>query len=123
MDPGTGGSLAGTPARRRCHQEDHAMHTAASRAFTAVGTRWVSVLTQSADVAPIQQIREERVNIRTLTQQPWRSQINNASDSVTGIMGSAPKLLALSDLHVAFPENRNVVENIRPDSDDDWLLV
>jgi 3',5'-cyclic AMP phosphodiesterase CpdA len=32
-------------------------------------------------------------------------------------------LLAVSDLHVAFPENRKIVENLRPDSAADWLLV
>jgi 3',5'-cyclic AMP phosphodiesterase CpdA len=34
-----------------------------------------------------------------------------------------PKLLAVSDLHVAFPENREVVEALRPESAADWLLV
>jgi 3',5'-cyclic AMP phosphodiesterase CpdA len=34
-----------------------------------------------------------------------------------------PRLLALSDLHVAFPENRKIVEDIRPESAGDWLLV
>jgi 3',5'-cyclic AMP phosphodiesterase CpdA len=33
------------------------------------------------------------------------------------------KLLALSDLHVAFPENREFLEGVRPDSADDWLLL
>lgn len=32
-------------------------------------------------------------------------------------------LLATSDLHVAHPENRSVVEALRPDSDQDWLIV
>ena len=36
---------------------------------------------------------------------------------------TAPKLLAISDLHVAFPENRRIVENLRPESAADWLLV
>lgn len=35
----------------------------------------------------------------------------------------APRLLAISDLHVAFPENREVVEGLWPDSAADWLLV
>jgi 3',5'-cyclic AMP phosphodiesterase CpdA len=35
----------------------------------------------------------------------------------------ASKLLALSDLHVAFPENRKIVEEIRPVTAEDWLLV
>ncbi len=35
----------------------------------------------------------------------------------------APKLLAVSDLHVAYPENREIVEKLRPESAGDWLLV
>jgi len=33
------------------------------------------------------------------------------------------KLLATSDLHVAYPENKQIVEELRPESDADWLLV
>ena len=33
------------------------------------------------------------------------------------------RLLAVSDLHVAFSENRAVVQNVFPYSDDDWLLI
>lgn len=36
---------------------------------------------------------------------------------------SAGRLLATSDLHVSFPENRSIVEGICPESDGDWLLV
>jgi predicted phosphodiesterase len=32
-------------------------------------------------------------------------------------------LLAISDLHVAYAENRAHVETLRPSHDDDWLLV
>lgn len=32
-------------------------------------------------------------------------------------------LFAISDLHVAFEENRRVVEDLRPRSDADWLIV
>ena len=32
-------------------------------------------------------------------------------------------LLAVSDLHVSYAENREVVEGLRPTSPDDWLLV
>jgi 3',5'-cyclic AMP phosphodiesterase CpdA len=32
-------------------------------------------------------------------------------------------LLAISDLHVAYEQNRAVVERLRPRSDEDWLLV
>jgi 3',5'-cyclic AMP phosphodiesterase CpdA len=34
-----------------------------------------------------------------------------------------PKLLAFSDLHVAFPENRKIVEDLWPESAADWLLL
>jgi len=34
-----------------------------------------------------------------------------------------PRLLALSDLHVAFPENRQIIADLRPDSAADWLLL
>ncbi len=34
-----------------------------------------------------------------------------------------PKLLAISDLHVGYPENREITENLRPQSPADWLLV
>jgi 3',5'-cyclic AMP phosphodiesterase CpdA len=34
-----------------------------------------------------------------------------------------PRLLALSDLHVAFPENRKIIEDLRPESGEDWLLL
>jgi 3',5'-cyclic AMP phosphodiesterase CpdA len=36
---------------------------------------------------------------------------------------TAPKLLAISDLHVGYPENREILEKLRPESDRDWLLV
>src|SRR2546430_3686227 len=35
----------------------------------------------------------------------------------------AGSLLAISDLHVAYPENREFVARLRPGSDGDWLLV
>ncbi len=34
-----------------------------------------------------------------------------------------PWLLALSDLHVAHPENRKIVSGLRPESERDWLLL
>jgi 3',5'-cyclic AMP phosphodiesterase CpdA len=34
-----------------------------------------------------------------------------------------PRLLAFSDLHTAFPENRKIIENLWPESAADWLLV
>jgi 3',5'-cyclic AMP phosphodiesterase CpdA len=33
------------------------------------------------------------------------------------------RLLALSDLHVGYQENRQIVSALAPESDDDWLLV
>lgn len=34
-----------------------------------------------------------------------------------------PTLFAISDLHVAYAENREIVEDIRPAHDGDWLIV
>lgn len=34
-----------------------------------------------------------------------------------------PRLLALSDLHVGYPENRAIIEALRPGSAGDWLIV
>ena len=34
-----------------------------------------------------------------------------------------PRLLAVSDLHVRYPENRAIVEGLRPGTDRDWLIV
>lgn len=38
-------------------------------------------------------------------------------------MSTAPRLLAISDLHIGHPENREIVERLRPASDRDWLLL
>lgn len=35
----------------------------------------------------------------------------------------APRLLALSDLHVGYPENRELVAGLKPGSGRDWLLL
>ncbi|MCM4085077.1 metallophosphoesterase family protein [Paractinoplanes hotanensis] len=35
----------------------------------------------------------------------------------------APALVAISDLHVAYAENREIVERLRPAHDGDWLIV
>ncbi|WP_197523507.1 metallophosphoesterase family protein [Actinokineospora pegani] len=32
-------------------------------------------------------------------------------------------LLAISDLHISYAENREIVSDLRPESDDDWLVV
>lgn len=34
-----------------------------------------------------------------------------------------PTLYAISDLHVAYQENRDIVEGLRPQNDGDWLIV
>jgi len=36
---------------------------------------------------------------------------------------TTPRLLALSDLHVAFPENRKLITDLRPGAEGDWLLL
>jgi 3',5'-cyclic AMP phosphodiesterase CpdA len=36
---------------------------------------------------------------------------------------TTPRLLALSDLHVAFPENRRLIAELRPRAEGDWLLL
>ncbi|MFI2346535.1 metallophosphoesterase family protein [Streptomyces sp. NPDC019443] len=39
-------------------------------------------------------------------------------------MGRTPgSLLGISDLHISYPENRKIVADLRPESEDDWLLV
>ncbi|MDQ0584549.1 3',5'-cyclic AMP phosphodiesterase CpdA [Streptomyces rishiriensis] len=42
---------------------------------------------------------------------------------VTSTAGGAGRLLAISDLHIGYPENRALVEAMAPESDEDWLLV
>ena len=42
---------------------------------------------------------------------------------VPDIDATAPKLLAVSDLHVGFAENREIVAGLRPHSPADWLVV
>ncbi|MDT7618480.1 MAG: hypothetical protein QOF00_5927 [Pseudonocardiales bacterium] len=36
---------------------------------------------------------------------------------------TSPRLLAVSDLHVRYPENRAIVDALSPTSDGDWLIV
>lgn len=42
---------------------------------------------------------------------------------MTSTAGAAAQLLAISDLHIGYPENRALVEALRPGTDEDWLLV
>jgi 3',5'-cyclic AMP phosphodiesterase CpdA len=42
---------------------------------------------------------------------------------VRTIPPSGGRLLAISDLHVRYPENREIVEDLRPSRDEDWLLI
>ncbi|MEU6373088.1 metallophosphoesterase [Streptomyces sp. NPDC046909] len=42
---------------------------------------------------------------------------------MTSRAGAAGQLLAISDLHIGYPENRALVEKMHPETDDDWLLV
>ncbi len=42
---------------------------------------------------------------------------------VDSTAGGAGQLLAISDLHIGYAENRALVENMRPVTDDDWLIV
>ncbi len=36
---------------------------------------------------------------------------------------TSPRLLAVSDLHIRYPDNRAIVEELRPTADGDWLIV
>ncbi|MEU3336790.1 metallophosphoesterase family protein [Streptomyces sp. NPDC002144] len=42
---------------------------------------------------------------------------------MTSRAGGAGRLLAISDLHIGYAENRALVEAMRPETDEDWLLV
>lgn len=42
---------------------------------------------------------------------------------MTAPSAAGGKLLAISDLHVTHPENRGIVERLRPESEADWLIV
>lgn len=45
-------------------------------------------------------------------------------DAVTGRAARSGRLLAVSDLHVAFADNRRLVaEELLPEHDDDWLII
>ncbi|MEU6762982.1 metallophosphoesterase [Streptomyces sp. NPDC046853] len=42
---------------------------------------------------------------------------------MTQVPSKKPKLYAISDLHVAYADNRKFLESLRPQSDEDWLIV
>ncbi|MFJ4682210.1 metallophosphoesterase family protein [Streptomyces sp. NPDC091377] len=42
---------------------------------------------------------------------------------MTSTAGGTGQLLAVSDLHIGYEENRALVERMRPTTDEDWLLV
>jgi 3',5'-cyclic AMP phosphodiesterase CpdA len=42
---------------------------------------------------------------------------------MTTRLAAGGQLLAVSDLHVTHPDNRGIVERLRPQSDSDWLIV
>jgi 3',5'-cyclic AMP phosphodiesterase CpdA len=53
----------------------------------------------------------------------FRSRIGRVGRVISSDVASDGKLLGISDVHVANPENRAVVEGLRSESDDDWLIV
>src|SRR3954463_11523507 len=63
----------------------------------------------------------------SLPQKKWSRPLfqHGRRAGITEALGSAvvSALLAVSDLHVGYAENREVVKQLRPHSDDDWLLV
>jgi 3',5'-cyclic AMP phosphodiesterase CpdA len=46
-----------------------------------------------------------------------------AADDLVAVPLSRSSLFAVSDLHADHPENREIVERLRPESDGDWLIV
>jgi 3',5'-cyclic AMP phosphodiesterase CpdA len=42
---------------------------------------------------------------------------------VSDSSSAAPRLLAVSDLHTGYADNREVVDRLRPDTEADWLIV
>ncbi|MDQ2838599.1 MAG: metallophosphoesterase [Actinomycetota bacterium] len=42
---------------------------------------------------------------------------------MTDPIADHPKLLAVSDLHTGYTDNRELVEKLQPDNDQDWLIV
>ena len=48
---------------------------------------------------------------------------DRAESNASGGSGSGGKLLAVSDLHVSYAENLSIVQGLRPQSENDWILV
>jgi 3',5'-cyclic AMP phosphodiesterase CpdA len=48
---------------------------------------------------------------------------SGACDPVSSSGGRGGNLLAIGDLHITYPDNRRVVEGLRPSSPEDWLVV
>ncbi|GAA1899480.1 metallophosphoesterase [Streptomyces durmitorensis] len=42
---------------------------------------------------------------------------------MTQVPEKTPKLYAISDLHVAYDDNRKFLDSLRPETDEDWLIV
>lgn len=49
--------------------------------------------------------------------------LDEEGQGVTSATGGGGELLAISDLHIGFEENRTLLEGLRPGSENDWLLV
>ncbi|MGA5816264.1 metallophosphoesterase family protein [Kitasatospora sp. NPDC094028] len=47
----------------------------------------------------------------------------NRSDTPAAPTGAGGRLLAVSDLHISYQENRDLVEKLQPTHPDDWLIV
>ena len=61
---------------------------------------------------------------RRPTREPEHPGIGRCGPRGDGLSVNPPgRLLAVSDLHVTFPENREFVANLRPGTSRDWLLV
>lgn len=70
---------------------------------------------------------EYRIGAHRYGQQPAADGQNRrqstARDTLSVVITRSPKLLAISDLHVRYDENRAIVEQLAPTMDDDWLIV
>ncbi|MFB7615294.1 metallophosphoesterase family protein [Kitasatospora sp. NPDC056181] len=53
----------------------------------------------------------------------YQSDAQSGRTGGPGAPGRTGRLLAVSDLHVSYQENRDLLEKLEPDSPDDWLIV